>query len=145
MTDRPQNGRHRMWSDGDAVFWDVCGDINVDEMRRCLEFGEAVIAEHGRAFLIIDGSKARAATPEARRFQVDWARTHDITNRGRTVVFGTHIFVRALSVLFIRASQLIAKQTPVVDFVATEADALEWLRVQRSGWAQRVVTTSNAS
>lgn len=139
MADWHQNGKHRMRSDGDAVFWDVQGDIDVDEMRHCLEFGESVIASQGRAFLLINGARARTVTPDARRFQVEWARTHDITNRGRSVVYGTNIFVRALSILVVRASELIAHQTPTVDFVATEADALEWLRVQRLHWAQRTI------
>lgn len=132
-----KNGKHRMRSDGDAVFWEVQGDIDVHEMRRCLEYGESVIEKEGRAFLLINGARARTATPEARRFQVDWARTHDISSRGRTVVYGTNIFVRALATLFIRASELIAHQTPTVDFVPTEADALDWLRRQRTGLTLR--------
>lgn len=128
------NGKHRMCAEGDAVFWELLGDIDADEMRSCLELGEDVISRHGRAFLIMNGAKARSITPAARRFQADWALTHDIVNRGGSVVYGTSKLVRAFAVLIIRASQLFARQTPRVDFVDSEADAIDWLHKQRASW-----------
>lgn len=137
MRDWQPNGKHRMCAEGDAMYWEINGDIDIDEMRRSLEFGEEIIARHGCAFLIMNGARARSATPAARRFQADWALTHDITHRGRSVVYGTNKFVRALAMLVVRASQLFARQSPTVDFVDTEEDAQEWLARQRAAWAKR--------
>lgn len=137
MREWTPNGKHRMCAEDDAVYWELLGDIDADELRSCLELGEEVISKHGRAFLIMNGTKARSVTPAARRVQADWALTHDITSRGRSVVYGTPKLVRAFSVLIIRASQLIARQTPAVDFVDTEAAAMEWLHKQRADWDNR--------
>lgn len=139
------NGKHRMCVEADALYWELHGDIDAEEIRQSLELGEEVIAKHGRAFLIMNGAKARSMSPAARRFQADWALTHDITNRGRSVVYGTNKFVKALAVLVIRASQLFARQFPSVDFVDTEEDAAEWLRKQRLSWDKRTPAPPNSA
>lgn len=130
MSDWYQQGKHWLRRDGDAVFWRVLGDIDLDEMHGYLLLGERVIAEHGRTFLLMDTAHARSVSAEARRFQAEWLRTHD-ASRGRTVLYGASVMLRALMLLIVRTSQIFAKQTPRIDVVASEREALAWLAAQR--------------
>ena len=124
-------GKHQICVELDALFWRVCGEVDLEEMRVLCETSAEVVTLYGHVFLVVDTRTAGSLTAEARRFQNDWQHSHR-SELSRTVVFGANVAVRAIVTLMVRANALFSARAPQVDFVASESDALAWLSNRRA-------------
>lgn len=117
-----QIGRHVLEVEGDQVRWEAHGPCDLEDLRAIIAIGEKLAARYGSYYSIIDARQGITVTPEARRFNAEWERTHG-GPKAFTVIFGANPFLRALVTLVNRAAQLLLGRSPEVVFVRTEDDA----------------------
>ena len=115
---------------------DVChmvfiGDIDGAEMQRILDAQKEVMAGCDYALLLIDMTRLRHATPEARKIGAE-ART---LNAIGAAIFGASFAIRVLAKLVTTAGAILRKTKPgdiPQEFFETEEEAVAWLNHRRA-------------
>lgn len=122
-------GRHRMRTEEDVVFLGMDGDMDLDESKQIHAELERVLAEVGRAFVLVDMSHGGNTAPDARRFIAEWNRRHRVSG---AVIFGGSIPQRAAATLVFAAIRLFRPGMFQLAMLKTEAEARAWIDEQRS-------------
>lgn len=122
-------GRHRLRTEEDLVTLRMDGDMVLDETRQIHAELERVLAEVGRAFVLVDMSHGRNTAPDARRFIAEWNRRHRVSG---AVIFGCSVPQRAAATLVFAAIRLFRPSMFPLAMLKTEAEARAWIEEHRS-------------
>jgi hypothetical protein len=125
-------GQHGVEIDGELVTLRMRGPVSLEETERCLATVEQVMAERGRAFLIIDHRQVGPSGPEVRRCMAEWARGHSVSG---IAIFGASLPMRTVSVLLIRGIALLYSRPDLIERVAlvrSEAEARAFIAERRA-------------
>lgn len=118
-------GRHRFRIDGDILFVEIAGALNLDEMKVLTEQSLHLGSQYGYVLVLINAARASVSTPEARKYQAETLR--DQIFPSCTALYGASALARGLTTLVARAIELLTgKQMPSV-FTSDEATAREVL------------------
>jgi hypothetical protein len=123
-------GNHKFLVEGDIVYsvWD--GPSTLAEVQAFHGLFERVLAEHGRAFSLIDMRKAHSPTPDTRQWLTEWSERYQIA---AVACFGASFTVRTIATLLVRAIRLLRKGPGgVMGFFETEASARAFLNAERA-------------
>lgn len=123
-------GKQRYRVVEDTVYWETQGDVSADDVHGITDVITEVHRQQGAAFVICDSTHPSHFTLEARqamreRYEAGTAIA------APSIVVGGGAMQRVLLSLVLRALRLIGAKPPPVEFVATMADANEWLARQR--------------
>lgn len=125
-------GQHGVEIDGDVVTLRMRGPVSLEETERCLATVEQLMAERGRAFLLIDHRQVGPSGPEVRRCMAEWARGHRIPG---IAILGASLPMRTVSVLLIRGIALLYSRPDLIErvtFVRSEAEARAFFTERRA-------------
>lgn len=122
-------GKHRVVIEGDVVYVQWRGELELDEVQSVFGLYGSVFAEHGRAFALVDLRQSGVPPEPVRRWIGEWQRSHG--ELSGAAAFGAGWVMRSLFLLVGRAMALIGRrQLPSAAF-ATEAEAREWINAMR--------------
>lgn len=104
------------------------GASDAESVRAFNRLAEELAARHGKLYLIADMSKATSMDAEARKASNEF--NSGVSPFIAMVVCGASFTMRTVVSMMLRAGQLLGRQSNL-HFVATEADAREWIAAHR--------------
>lgn len=116
--------------EGDTMFAHNRAPITLHSVQQYLALAEQVIARHGCLFMITDATLSYVVEGDARRYVVEWGRSHRTT---ATAIYGTGVVIRAMMGLIVGAIRRFTrdKTGAPYEFFATEAEARSYIADQR--------------
>lgn len=122
-------GTHELHVEEDIVYLIQKGDYTRDDaIKMHAEMGH-LLNSIGRAFALVDQSRAGKTDPEARRMIVEWNKKFKASG---SAIFGGGVVSRAAATLILSAIRLFVPNTSPVVFKETEAEARAWISAQRA-------------
>ncbi len=121
-------GPHRVRTEEDVIFLQVVGNLSLEETRAICALSEAVLAEHGRLFMIANLHQSKSFSPEGRKFLAEWGTKHTITAIAQ---YGISIVTQTISVLVAAAIRLLGGRAVEIKNVKDEAEARAWIAEQK--------------
>lgn len=122
-------GKHLVRIEQDTVFVRAQGDITGAEVVELCDQMLKVQKQYGCVFEVVDARASGTMNTEARRMNAEWYRRNEIDLE--VAIFGASRLMRGLFSLIINAIRLLGGRQPRVQFVATEAEALDWVEQRR--------------
>lgn len=122
-------GTHEVRVEDDIVFLIQRGDYTHDDaIKMHAEMGH-LLDSIGRAFALVDQSRAGKTDPGARKMIVEWNKKYKASG---SAIFGGSVVSRAAATLILSAIRLFAPDTSPVVFFSSEAEARAWIAAQRA-------------
>lgn len=122
-------GPHRMTVEGpDLLHLRVDGDVDVEHIKAFIELVESMPAE---VHILRDARKSRIVTTRAREYMMKHMPKGKVWS---FISFGAPFHAQTMITMLGRAIRLLHKNSPVVGFTKTEAEARAWIdkvRVER--------------
>ena len=128
-------GKHLLRFEQDVVFVRLRGDLTGQEIVTLLDQLVKIEQPYGRIFEIVDAHAAGTVSAAARHVNAEWHRRNHLC--ADIVVYGGSVVLRTIFKLFGNAIRLFQKSDLQVQFVATEAEALEWVKQRRQELSKR--------
>ncbi len=123
MRDWKPLGKHRICSEGDVIYWDVHGSIELGEVRQFYQLAEELLARYGWVALVVDVRDAGLPSAESRRYIAQWERRHP-DRQGVVIFFGANVLLLTLGRLINNGIEmLMPRRNPRPFWVATEQEA----------------------
>ncbi len=123
-----QVGPHIVEVEGDYTLVRLRGSFTLEHMKEWCLLVDAVVAERGYIFTIIDFSAGGDFPADARRYASHWPNVVHI--RG-TVIFGASLAATVVVSMMARVTGLVQKHSIPTAAVKTESEALAWVAAQR--------------
>lgn len=117
-------GRHEVRIDGPVVSVRFMGSVSHEEWLKLRDAMAAVVAEHGRVYMLAFVSQATAIVPEARREFAAWAKTQPLLGVANVQ---SNLAARVLGGLLANAMKLLGAVHFSSTFVDDEAAARRWI------------------
>jgi len=122
---------HRLRLEGDILYVEVVGHLDLETMKLLVPIYQACIAHFGYLLLFMDVRLSSGFDPDARRYSVEWAK--DYASVQAAAVYGASILVRGFLTLLNRATFLLSKGSEAeVSFVSSQDEGRVWLGSRRS-------------
>jgi hypothetical protein len=121
-------GTHEVHIDNDLVHLLQHGDYTLDDAIKTHAEIEAVLIKLGRAFILVDQSRAGITFPEVRKFIGDWNKKHKASG---AAMYGGSLASRAAATLVLSVIRLFRPDTLPTVFMQSEAEARNWINTQR--------------
>ncbi|MFO0573020.1 MAG: STAS/SEC14 domain-containing protein [Polyangia bacterium] len=122
-------GKHTMTIEEDIVFLTMDGDMDLENAQTFHEQIEKVLTRLKRVFVLVDMTRARNTTPDARRFVAEWNRKHRASG---AAIFGGSVTQRAAAALTFAAIRIFRPSLLPIATLKTEAEARAWISEQRT-------------
>lgn len=122
-------GKHLVRFEQDIAFVRLRGDLTGQEIVTLLDQLVKIEQPYGRIFEIVDAHDAGMVSADARRENVEWHRRNHLD--ADVVVYGGSVVLRTIFKLFGNAIRLFQKRDVEMHFVATETEAIEWVKQRR--------------
>lgn len=121
-------GPNDVYVEGDLIFTVVHGVASLEASQSYLAVAAEVLVKHGQVVMLTDVTEGFGLSPETRRYTTEWSKKHAIV---ASAIFGASAPTRAMLLLVTRAMNLIGGYQSNVRFMATEAEARDWLDTYR--------------
>ncbi len=129
-------GKHLVRFEQDVAFVRLRGDLTGQEIATLLDQLVKIEQPYGRIFEIVDAHAAGTVSAAARRENAEWHRRNHLC--ADVVVYGGSVVLRTIFKLFGNAIRLFQKSDVLqMQFVATEAEAIEWVKQRRQELSKR--------
>ena len=136
MADEQFIGPHSYRIDGKLVRLTPRGTLTVPNAQVISQVYERQIANYGRLLVLVDLRHSGVrASPEARRYLVDWLKATGNASRMVGAAFGGGPIQNAMVTLMISAARIVTTHAPKMKFFAEQADAFAWLVEQEPSLA----------
>lgn len=121
-------GKHTMRLEEDIVYLIMDGDMDLENAQAFHDQIEKVLTRLKRVFVLVDMTRARNTTPDARRFVAEWNRKHRASG---AAIFGGSTTQRAAAALTFAAIRMFRPSLLPIATAKTEAEARAWISEQR--------------
>lgn len=123
-------GTHRYYVEGNLFVMELCGPVTLDEITRILLPQEALLDQYERALTLCVPHDQQIPSADIRKFLAERGQRVDIDRLHVVAVVKSPVLLTILR-LIERATALLAKTTLHNTFVASEAEAWQWVAEQR--------------
>ena len=122
-------GTHRLYCEGDVVFFELHGLFTVADTERMFEVCDAAEKECGYVLTVFDAHDGLNMSPEARR--LTGLRARQVTAQGATLIIAASFVIRTVAFLLGNVARLGGKPAPAVQFCARNEESVPWIETQR--------------
>lgn len=129
-------GTHRLYRDGDLLYFEVHGPFELADAERMFKESEEIEKEYGYVLSAFDTRDGPGMTAEARRYTSLKSREREILNA--TTIIGASLAVRTMTILLTNVTRLVGKPLAPLLFCATHAEAMDWLAARRKELVERL-------
>lgn len=119
-----------MWFEGDILILRLSGRLEVPEMQKLIDMGEALFAKYGYILILADARHSTGSHPDARKLQAE--RLKRFIRPSHTAIYHVNTALRVMSTLGQRGIELLTGKTYGVTFHKDEAEARAEIVSQRA-------------
>lgn len=131
-----EQGSHRLYRDGDLLYFEVHGPFTLADAERMFAESEAIEQECGYVLSAFDNRDGPGMTAEARRYTSLKSREREILSA--TAIIGASLAVRTMTLLLINVARMVGKPLAPLLFCSTNSEATDWLAAQRKELQRRL-------
>lgn len=119
----------RLTREGDIVHLQIRGRLDLARITMLHEQVAQVLREAGQAYLLADLSQLDGISPDARRANGEWSKTHHVTG---AALYGAGFAARTLASLLYQAVRLVGNKHFELEFARDEAAGRRWIDAHRA-------------
>jgi hypothetical protein len=123
-------GPHRYFVQQDRIYWKSHGPVEPEHAHAFVQLLLRVVAQHDRAYCIVDARKMQPLPAESRRIYIEYLKLHQ--PRFTLAIFGAPLHIRVAGMLVVNAARLMSLPALRVFYAATEPEAEQYLLEQRA-------------